>query len=150
MLESAWARPPSTGLPHGATASGSRAPISSAAKRWSGLWNEIDFSAINGNFDPPTRASNRFVKDQWIRGVWDLKIRLEQEAQDQTRGSPGAYRGSHPDPAKRNPCHVPGAGWSFRPLFWVRTPSGRPRPDFASTRGCTAITAASSSDRWTV
>lgn len=178
MLESAWARPPSSGPPDGSKASTGQAPISSAARRWSGLWNQIDLtgakpigrgshvragsfgppvelipqffdltngrrfitlgikydsgpgmyrrvdsvgfgqfvnlpfadweigervwqalrtgeagvsfsdlSAINGNFDPATKASDRFIKDQWIQRVWELKVQLEMEAQEQTRAA---------------------------------------------------------------
>ena len=178
MLESAWAPPPSDGLSGGGKDSAGKAPISSAARRWSGLWSEIDLSsakpigrgshvkagsfgppvemipqffdlsngrrfitvgikfdagpgmyrrvdsvgfgqfinlpfadwdiaeqiwealqtgeagvsfndlsAINGNFDPATKAADRFVKDQWIQRVWELKVRLEKDAQDQTRAA---------------------------------------------------------------
>ncbi len=178
MTESARARPPSSGPPDRATASAGQKLISSAARRWSGLWTEIDLSgakpigrwshvtagsfgpavelipqffdlpngrrfinvgikydsgpgmyrrldsvgfgqfinlpfvdweiaervwealgtgeagvsfndlsAINGNFDLATKASDRFLKDQWIQRVWELKVRLEEEARDQTRAA---------------------------------------------------------------
>lgn len=43
-----------------------------------------DLDVINGNFDKATKASDQFEKDKWIQRVWELKLLLEQKAQERT------------------------------------------------------------------
>lgn len=44
-------------------------------------------AVINGNFDRATKASDRYLKDRWTQRVWELKLRLEKDARDETRAA---------------------------------------------------------------
>jgi hypothetical protein len=46
-----------------------------------------DLDVINGNFDRATKAADQYEKDQWIQRVWELKVRLEKHAAEQTQGA---------------------------------------------------------------
>ena len=44
-----------------------------------------DLEVIDGGFDRPTKARDRYERDRWVQKVWELKVRLEEVARTHTQ-----------------------------------------------------------------